>query len=79
MIFIPSSGACSEGVVVERLVVFNKSFDADVTRNVVSSLFEQQRCKEPAHPAIAIVEGMNANKIEDKAERYKEGIANLAR
>ena len=37
----PSSGTCSEGTVVKRFVVFNKSFDAGVARNVVSGLFEQ--------------------------------------
>lgn len=69
---VPPLRALLQRLVVARLVLLDQSFQADVTAYRVAQMVALQQ--QPGHPAVAIPERMNAQKIEVKGGQSDQGV-----
>ena len=67
-----------QGLVIGLLGVGDQLFDADIFADKIAGAVQKQQRQEPAHAAVAIVEGMDAEKVQnknrDQQQRVKLGV-----
>ena len=65
---VPVAGAFLQRLVIGLLSVGDQLFDADILAHDIAGAVQEQQRQEPAHAAVAIVEGVDAEKVQ-----YKDG------
>ena len=65
-------------LVVGLLGVGDQLFDADIFADKIAGAVQKQQRQEPAHAAVAVIEGMDAEKVQnknrDQQQRVKLGV-----
>lgn len=64
--FIPALLTLLQSVVVEILIPGNLAFQGDILSYHIAASVEQERGQQPAHAAVAVVEGMDAEEVVDE-------------
>lgn len=71
--FVPALGALFQGFVVALFIFLDQALQADVTANLLAQVVALKQQKQPGYPAIAVAEGMDAEKIEIKSCQGNNG------
>ena len=75
---MPVVGAGLQGFIIGLLGVGDQLFDADIFADDITGAVQKQQCQKSAHAAVAVIEGMDAEKVQnenrDQQQRVKLGI-----
>ena len=63
---VPVAGAGLQGLIIGLLGVGDQLFNADIFADKITGAVQKQQRQEPAHAAVAVVEGMDAEKVQNK-------------
>ena len=66
MLGIPANAAFLQGFVIGLLVFLNQFLKADIFTHNIAMLIKQHKREQSAHTPIAVIERVNAQKIENK-------------
>ena len=72
--FVPVVRAGLQSLVIGFFGVGNQLFDADIFAHDIAGTVQEQQRQEPAHAAVAIVEGMNTEKVQNKDWNQQQRI-----
>lgn len=74
LVLHPFLGAFSEGVIIIGFGHLYLLLERDVLPYLISALVEKKRGEEPRHPAVPVVEGMDAEEVVDEDWNDDEGV-----
>ena len=75
---VPVAGAFLQRLVIGFLGVGNQLFDTDIFTDDIARAVQEQQRQEPAHAAISVIEGVDAEKVQNEdgnqQQRVKLGV-----
>ena len=63
-----------QGLVIGFFGVGNQLFDADIFAHDIARAVQEQQCQEPAHAAITVIEGVDAEKVQNENWNQQQRI-----
>ena len=71
---MPAGRAILQDLVIGLFAVCNQPFDTDILSDEIPGTIQQKKRQQAAHAAVSIVEGMNAEKVQDEHRHQQKGI-----